>query len=163
MEIPEIRRFRRHLRQFERVAHAQLRSCCAAVTLAQCLVLLEIDESDQLTLSQLAARLRLDASTLSRTIEGLVRRQLVERLREDRDRRVVRIRLTSEGQSVCRSIHRESDGHYVRVFEKIPAPRRATVLRSFETLVQALLDREAESLVGAARGSPPSTEREGSS
>ena len=45
MDIQEVRSFRRHLRQFERVTHAQLKGCCAEVTLAQCLVLLEIDEN----------------------------------------------------------------------------------------------------------------------
>jgi DNA-binding MarR family transcriptional regulator len=163
MDIREIRRFRRHLRQFERVTHAQLKSCCANVTLAQCLVLLEIDENGQLTMSQLASRLRLDNSTLSRTVEGLVQRKLVERLREDEDRRLVRIRLTSEGRSVSRSIHQENDGHYVRVFKKIPASRRGTVLKSFETLVQAFLDCEVEALTGASCGSRIAIGREVSS
>ena len=146
MTTTEIRRFRRILRRFERVTHAQLKNCCAHVTLAQCLVLLEIDEGGELSMSQLASRLRLDASTLSRTIEGLVRRQLVERLREEQDRRVVRIRLTSEGRSVCRSIHEENDGHYIRILERIPESRRGTVIKNFETLVQAFLDWEVEAL-----------------
>jgi len=163
MNVSDVRRFRRHLRQFERVTHAQLKSCCAEVTLAQCLVLLEIDENGQLAMSQLAARLRLDNSTLSRTIEGLVQRQLVERLREDQDRRVVRIQLTTKGNAVCRSIHEENDGHYIRVFEKIPASRRGAVLKSFETLVQAFLDCEVEALSGASCGSPISSGTEVSS
>jgi len=160
MTTTEIRRFRRSLRRFERVTQAQLKNCCAHVTLAQCLVLLEIDEGGELTMSQLAAGLRLDASTLSRTIEGLVRRQLVERLREDQDRRVVRIRLTSEGQSVCRSIHEENDGHYSRIFEKIPESRRGTVIKNFETLVQAFLDYEVEEVSGIPCGSPVSKKKE---
>ena len=94
MNITQIRQFRRILRRFERLNYDQLKSCCAHVTLAQCIVLLEIDDGGQLTMSQLASRLRLDNSTLSLTIEGLVQRRLVERLREDQDRRVVRIQLT---------------------------------------------------------------------
>ncbi len=144
MTISEIRRFRSALRRFERFNHAQLKGCCARVTLAQCLVLLEIDESGQPIMSQLASRLRLDNSTLTRTIEGLVRDRLVERLRESRDRRVVRIRLTPEGETVCRSIHDENDGRFIRVFEKIPESRRRTVIKNFEALVQACLDHEAE-------------------
>ena len=163
MTIREIRRFRRFLRRFERLANAQLKNCCAAVTLAQCLVLLEIDESGQLTMSQLASRLRLDNSTLSRTIEGLAQRRLVKRLREDQDRRVVRIRLTPEGDSVCRSVHEENDGHYIRVFEKIPESRRGTIIKNFETLVQAFLDCEVEAMSEAPCGSPLSGGKEVSS
>ena len=160
MTLPEIRRFRRTLRRFERLTHAQLKNCCAHVTLAQCLVLLEIDERGQLTMSQLASRLRLDASTLSRTIEGLVQRRLVERMKQEQDRRVIRIRLTAEGRSVCRSIHEENDGQYLRIFEKIPESRRGTVIKSFETLVRAFLDHEVEAMSGASCGSPVSRGRD---
>lgn len=144
MKTPEIRQFRRVLRRFERITNSQLKSCCVSVTLGQCLVLLELDESERLTMGQLATRLRLDNSTLSRTIDGLVGGGLVERSREDRDRRVVWIRLTAEGNAVCRSIHDENDALYQRVFDKIAPSKREAVLRDFEILVQAFLDAEAD-------------------
>ena len=145
MNINEIRRFRRVLRRFERITNAQLRDCCAQVTLAQCLVLLEIDESDRLTMGQLASRLRLDNSTLSRTIDGLVTRGLVERGLEDHDRRVVWIRLSDEGAKACAAIHDENDALYGRIFDRIPPAKQKAVVRSFETLVQAFLDAEGDS------------------
>jgi len=163
MTLTEIRQFRSALRRFERLSNAQLKNCCADVTLAQCIVLLEIDEGGQPTMSQLASRLRLDNSTLSRTIEGLVQRSLVERLREDQDRRVVRIRLTREGDAVCRSIHEQNDEHYLRVFDKIPKSRRGTVVKNFETLVQALLDHEVESMSTTPDNSPVPDGKEASS
>lgn len=148
------------MRRFERITNAQLKSCCARVTLAQCLVLLEIDEERRLTMGQLATRLRLDNSTSSRTVEGLVQRGLVERLGDERDRRVVRIRLTPEGEAVCRSIHEENDGLYSRVFERIPASRRGAVIENFECLVQAFLDHEAEGLSEVSRESPAASGKE---
>ena len=160
MIIPEIRRFRRTLRRFERLTYAQLKNCCAQVTLAQCIVLLEIDESGQLTMSQLASGLRLDNSTLSRTIEGLVQRKLVERLSDDQDRRLVRIRLTPAGDLVCRAIHEQNDEHYLRVLARIPKSRRGTVIKQFETLVQAFLDDEVESLSATPDALPVSSGKE---
>ena len=145
MERVDIRNFRRALRRLERVTNQQLKSCCSGVTLAQCLVLLEIDENDRLTTSQLASRLRLDNSTLSRTIEGLVQKGLLERLPDGEDRRVVWVRLTRKGKGTCRSLHEENDAVIRRVFEKIPPSRRRGVIRGFETLVQAYLDCEDES------------------
>ena len=163
METEQIRRFRHFLRGFERITNVQLKNCCAGVTLAQCCVLLEIDENGRLTMGQLASRLRLDNSTLSRTIDGLVGRGLVERLREDKDRRVVRIQLTEEGDAVCLAIHEENDRHCRRVFEKIPPSERKTVVRYFETLVQAFLDSEAESMVGTCTDLASSGSKETSS
>lgn len=144
MKIQEIRAFRRTLRRFERATAAQVKGSCSRVSLPQCVVLLEIDEVGELSMGELAARVRLDGSTLSRTVEGLVARKLVARRADADDRRVVRIRLTARGDAVCRSIHEENDAHCRRVFAKIPPQRRATVIRSFETLVQAYLDCESE-------------------
>lgn len=157
MELKDVRRFRRNMRSFERLSDAQVGSCCAHVTLAQCVVLMEIDENGRLTMGQLAARLRLDNSTLSRTIDALVKRRLVDRQREERDRRVVWIHLTAEGKAACRDIHRENDEHCRRVFDKIPASKRGAVIRNFELLVQAFLDYEADSILGAGSGSKVST------
>jgi DNA-binding MarR family transcriptional regulator len=145
MDTSQIRGFRRFLRQFTRLTHAQLRDCCTEVTLPQCLVLLEIDESDRLTVGQLASRLRLDDSTLSRTIDGLVRRGLLDRRRDDRDRRVVWIGLTRKGTATCAEIHRQNDDIVRGVFEKIPPSRRRVVIRNFDLLVQAYLDSEGDS------------------
>jgi DNA-binding MarR family transcriptional regulator len=108
-------------------------------------VLLEVDEQERLTVGQLASRLRLDDSTLSRTIDGLVRRGLLDRTRDDRDRRVVWICLTPGGTAACGAIHEQNDAVYRRILGEIPPSRRAAVVRSFEVLVQAFLDSERES------------------
>lgn len=144
MRIKEIRRYRRALREFERLVDSQLRNCSCRVTLAQCLVLLAIDEKGQSNMGQLASHLRLDHSTLSRTVDGLVQKKLLERVRGERDRRVVWIRLTADGVARCREIHRRNDAYCQGVFEKMAPSGRDTVVRSFEILVQAYLDHEAE-------------------
>ena len=94
--------------------------------------------------SQLAARLRLDSSTLSRTIDGLVKKRLLARSPDSEDRRVVWIHLTAKGKGTCRSLHEENDAICRSVFAKIPPSRRQSVLRSFDVLVQAYLDCETE-------------------
>ena len=144
MKQTEIRSYRRALRRFERVTQHQLKNCCSGVTLAQCLVLMEIDEHDRLTTSRLATRLRLDNSTLSRTIDGLVKKRLLARSPDSDDRRVIWIRLTAKGKTTCSTLHAENDAIARHVFEKIPPSRRRVVLQSFETLVQAYLDCEVE-------------------
>jgi len=147
MDTAEIRDFRRVLRLFERVTNTQLRNCCAGVTLAQCLVLLEVDLEERLAVGQLASRLRLDNSTLSRTIDGLVRKGMLDRARDEDDRRVVWVRLTRAGKAVCTAIHEQNDAICRAVFEKIPVKKRAHVVRNFEILVQAFLASECEGVV----------------
>ncbi len=144
MNTDQVRRFRRSLRRFERLNSDQLKKCCTEVTFAQCLVLLEVDDGDRPTMSELAAGLRLDNSTLSRSIEGLVGKGMVERVADDADRRRVRIALTAAGRELCRSIHRDNDACVIRLFERIPAAERQAVIDNFEILVEAFLDWETE-------------------
>ena len=142
MTDQEIRDYRRALRQFQRLVGAQMKSCSCSVSLPQCLILLELDEHGQMTMSQLAAALRLDHSTLSRTIEGLVRSKLVARLRDESDRRLVWVRLTDHGAATCAEIHRQNDTYCASVLDNIPPSKRTNVLQAFETLVHAYIEHE---------------------
>jgi DNA-binding MarR family transcriptional regulator len=142
MTNQQIRDYRRMLRQFQRLAGAQMKSCSCSVSLPQCLILLELDEHGQMTMSQLATALRLDHSTLSRTVEGLVRKKLIARLRDEGDRRLVWVRLTDHGAATCADIHRNNDAYCASVFENIPPSERTSVLRAFDSLVRAYLEHE---------------------
>ena len=151
MKIRDIRSYRRVLRRFTRLTQSQLKTCCGEVTLAQCLVLLEVEEHRAPTMGQLAANLRLDNSTLSRTVDGLVNRGLVERVSDEHDRRVVKVQLTEEGVAVCRSIHAVNDASVRRVFDRIPTSQHKRVTRAFEVLVNAYLAAEREEVCEQAR------------
>jgi DNA-binding MarR family transcriptional regulator len=70
----------------------------------------------------------------------------VTQLRDDSDRRLVWIRLTENGVSICEEIHEGNDEYSLQVFENIPPSERAAVIRNFEALVQAYLDHEASIL-----------------
>ena len=74
MDIKKIRLLREKLRQLERELDDRFRSDsgCCGLTLAQCHTLLEIGNKGEISLVELASRLSLDTSTLSRTINGLV-------------------------------------------------------------------------------------------
>jgi len=104
---------------------------------------MSIDEHGHLTMGQLATHLKLDYSTLSRTVDSLVKKKLVARLRDDGDRRLVWIRLTQDGLTTCEDIHKVNDEYCLRVFEHISASDRTALIQNFETLIQAYLDHEA--------------------
>jgi DNA-binding MarR family transcriptional regulator len=139
-----VRRFRRALRQLERVASDHSHTCCVQVTMAQCHVLLEIAEAGPLGCSELARRLRLDTSTISRTVDGLVGAGLVQRVENPDDRRSVILTCTREGNKLCREINRDADGFYERKLTRIPAAQQAQVLAGFESLVEALSEEGSD-------------------
>jgi len=89
-------------------------------------------------LVDLAGVFGLDASTLSRTIQGLVQAGLVDRRPGERDRRYIVISLSGEGQAVFRDIERRFDERAAAVLERIPAPRREAVFEAAALIAGAV-------------------------
>jgi DNA-binding MarR family transcriptional regulator len=136
----EIRKFRRVLRVFERTVEKQLQAdCeCCGVSAVQCHTLLELQEAGTITNGQLAVRLDLDKSTVSRGIEDLVRKGLVNRQRNCRSRRLLDLSLTREGQAVCQVINANCDDYYGRLLEYLSATEKKSVVLALEALATAM-------------------------
>jgi DNA-binding MarR family transcriptional regulator len=150
--IPE---FRRDLRVLEREIVRQLEgeTACCAVTLPQCHVLLELSFGD-LSLSGLATALDLDKSTLSRTVDSLVRAGLVDRTVDPADRRAVRLTLTPPGRERVATIDGTCNRYYADVLQPLSATERRQVVRAVRLLAEGMRRlRSAEPV--AARCCPP--------
>ncbi len=135
-----VREFRRNLRLLERQIERALSSQtgCCGVTVAQCHLLLELDQSGPTGVGDCARILDLDASTLSRTVDGLVRAGLASRETDMANRRRQVVALTPAGGDKVDSIHEICDRYYADVLESLPADSRQTVVDGIATLAVAL-------------------------
>jgi len=138
MDEKRIRSYRRNLRTFERLNQLTNTLCCKGITLAQCHVLLEIEALNETTTKQLAENLRLDKSTLSRTVDGLTKRGLVKRGDHTYDRRFTVLRLTKAGQAKCDSLNRFNDTMYGSVFGSFSQRDQKSMFQAFDHMVQAM-------------------------
>lgn len=91
----------------------------------------ELQQNPSQRVSDLAARLSVRQSTVSNLIERLENLGLATRVREDADRRVVRLKLTAEGRKTLR---------------RAPAPARGVLPDALEQLTQADLERLRDAL-----------------
>ena len=110
-------------------------SCCH-ITLAQCHAMVEIGRAKKISLIDLSNLLNLDTSTLSRTVNNLVKSELVERLPGLDDRRYVTISLTPKGLNLFNGIENDMDSHYSEIYDLIPEDKRLQVIDSLEILVE---------------------------
>ena len=145
--IPEpaaIAVFRRHLRALEREVVRQLEAetQCCGVTLSQCHALLELAESE-MSLSGLAAALDLDPSTLSRTVDGLVRAGFVERAEDAADRRSLRLTLTKAGRAKVAYIDGVCNTYYGELFAGWGEKDQRCVLRAVGLLGERIRNLRA--------------------
>lgn len=140
ISIDSIRRFREAVRVLEREITGQLRSetGCCGVSLAQCHTLLELESAGSLSLSDLADRFALDQSTLSRTVDNMVRCGWLKRKVNPDDRRAVRLELTPSGQKKAQSIHAGCDEFYVQLFEALTPENRKMAYDGIVALADAM-------------------------
>jgi DNA-binding MarR family transcriptional regulator len=153
-----IRDFRKNLRVLEREVGLSMASetGCCGVTLAQCHLLLEVEQRGRTSLTELAPVLELDKSTLSRTVDGMCRAGLLNRETDPSSRRQQVISLTEEGKEKSDRINGLCDASYTRLFDFIPVDKRSMVVASAALLADAMrqMRRSPESpcCAGAAAG-----------
>lgn len=113
-------------------------STCCQVTLSQCHAIVEVGRVDKISLNQLATILNLDNSTMSRTINSLVKDGLVERETDDDDRRYVRIKLTNEGIAVFKNIEESMNMYFQKILKSIPEAKHQQVMESIDLLLEGV-------------------------
>jgi DNA-binding MarR family transcriptional regulator len=116
--------------------------CGKPVSVAEAHALMELSRGQPLVQKELASRLRLEKSTVSRLVGMLEGRGWVERSRSTQDRRAVELRLTGAGRRTAEGIAEVRREKFARVLEAIPEGERGSVLESMRILEEAMRESE---------------------
>jgi len=138
--VETIRSFRRGLRLLERQVELSLASQteCCGVTQAQCHVLLEVASRHEPSVGELAEALDLDASTLSRAVDGLVKLGFIKRAEDPDNRRRYRLNLSAEGRKKVAEIDGLCDAYYEGLLSSMAKKDRELVLEVMPRFASAL-------------------------
>ncbi len=115
---------------------------CCGITLSQCHALVEIGRAGSISLNELADLLNIENSSMSRTVNNLVNRELVIRMINPSDRRYVTISLTGAGKELFLSIEGRMQQYYSQIYERLPEDNKDQILKSLEILVSAIDEKE---------------------
>jgi DNA-binding MarR family transcriptional regulator len=119
---------------------------CFGVSLSRCVTLETLLQEGPLPVRELANRLGLDASTVTRSIDGLAREGLVRRTRdENQDRRRVFVALSARGRTLAGKLMQCTDSYSDEILARIPKERREDVLYALSVLVEAVDDLQGVS------------------
>ena len=147
MDKRYIHQFREIIRIFDRELFFQNNaSCCNGISVSQCHTLLEIEKNSEISVSELATKLSLDKSTVSRTVEGLVNISLVDRVIPKENRRKALINLTDSGKQVCGTINYSNDSYIESVLKDFTEAEREEFLSLFEKLTKNMSEERKSSL-----------------
>ena len=132
--------------------HIDRTPCGQPVSVSEAHALSDIAGHQPLTAGELAKRLRLEKSTVSRIIAQLQRRGWVDRTPRAEDRRVALLTLTPNGQKAQAALAEARQEHFASLLNRIPPAERPAILRAFDVVVAALNAQPAKDPASAESG-----------
>lgn len=109
-----------------------------SISLSQAFALHELDTDAPLSQRDLARRLRLEKSTVSRLVAEMEREGLLVRDRDPDNRRYHRLRLTDRGRAAHARMTAGFHGRYVRLVSGMTAAEREALLTGLPALIRVL-------------------------
>ncbi len=119
--------------------------CGRPVSVAEAHALMELSRGEPgspMVQKELAWRLRLEKSTVSRLVGILEGRGWVERSRSPQDGRALELRLTGAGKRTAENIAEARRAKFAQILEAIPEEERESVLESMRILEEAMSESE---------------------
>lgn len=104
------------------------------VTVAQAYTLLTLPSAVSITMNDLSAKMELASSTMTRMVDQLVAKGLVERQHDEEDRRVVWVKLTVKGQAVQHTLDEAQRELFQGPLSQVGEEERAGILHALKSL-----------------------------
>lgn len=113
-------------------------TACFGISLSQHYIIDALARKNELTMNELSKEVGLAISTLTRIVDGLVRKGYINRFPSEKDRRKVCVILSDEGKALAQNLAKCSQAFWAKVLEAIPDPSKLQMIESFKLLNDAL-------------------------
>ena len=107
---------------------------------SQVIALVSIQERRDCTLTELRKEMHVSAPTITGIVDRLERDGYINRLPDDKDRRVVHVVLTPKGVEVVQQFRKNIKDRWDYILSKMPVETGATVLQIMRKLTQGFSD-----------------------
>lgn len=114
------------------------------VTPAQMNALVVLYDPKNLPMGELAELLGLTESAATRLVDRLLRMNLVRRDRDEVDRRVVRVRLSSYGRQLADLVFQRRQEQFTRFAQRLAPEARQNLTQGLDALLSVFQDMEHE-------------------
>ena len=109
-----------------------------SVTMLQLMALQFLKEQPNGTVSDLADFLKLSKSSTTQLVERLVKAGSVERINDTKDRRIIRLNITEDGEKEFATLKSKMMERMQKILYKIPAKDIRELLRIHTNLIETL-------------------------
>lgn len=133
---------RRTMREFKQRVHQELREY--DLTVPQMWVLRTLHHEGTHSLAELSRRVGMSTSTASGIVDRLVRMGLVDRVRDEQDRRVVWVSLSAQGQALVAKVPALHMDYFRTLLEKMPSEEAEGLIRHLKTLLTIIEESQMD-------------------
>jgi DNA-binding MarR family transcriptional regulator len=100
----------------------------------------EISQKEDITMTELSDKMFLAISTMTRIVDQLVKRKLVKRTKNSKDKRVCTLEMTKEGKSLLATINDDFYQTQKEILEKVDPRYRSILLNAVKAFERATAD-----------------------
>lgn len=119
--------------------------CGFSMSLSQVFSLQEL-EKETLTITELADKLQLERSSVSRLVDGLVKGGFVSRELNENNRREVVLALTEKGTNSIQNLRDQSVEFYSAILGKMTESEQTQFFESFKSFTRSLSEMRRENI-----------------
>ena len=113
------------------------------ISVAEWRVLVHLTQMSEISVRDIFTRVDMDRARVTRAVQRLESRGLVLKLVNESDRRLVRLRLTAQGEEFARDMSRLAVAFEARILNALPAGAGDDLLAQFDAIEAALASPEA--------------------
>lgn len=107
---------------------------CCGLSVSQCYIIETLERYGALNMNQLAEKMHLSVSTITRVIEPLVQKGFIKREEDSDDRRVRYVSITKEGQAVFQKSWKNVFESEKTILSNIPFEQRENLIQLLNQL-----------------------------
>jgi len=104
------------------------------ISLPEIFVLRQLSSNEEPTMSELGRSISMDLSTLTRTVDKLVEKDIVIRKPDPEDRRMVRVAIAAEGRKIINRFEEQRKKKIESILRQMTSQERRDLLNIFKTL-----------------------------
>lgn len=125
------------------------------LTIPQTVLMKAIAEHPDVTIGYLTERISLSQATVSTILDRLEERRLVERHRNQRDKRIVNVTLSGAGKALLSKAPTPLQEVFIRHFDNLPAQQQGLIINSLQALAALFGATELEAVPMLTLGNIP--------
>lgn len=137
--MQSLRRIIKSLQDYSQTVYSHF-----GITGPQLWVLKTVHQSGSLSLGDLSRRMFINPSTITGVVDRLEKKEYVLRVRNEKDRRVVKVQLTPKGERLARRTPNPIQGKMIYGLKKLKKDELSSIYKSVEKLVEIMEARDVK-------------------